>query len=377
MTVAKERGNHGLRWLDRYLGIPLLAVRGAFRRRRAFPDRVRRIGILKLTAIGDTVLLAGVVRDVAAAFPDAELVMFTGPINAAAARLLEGPRELVTVRTTSPPALARELRRHRLDLLVDFGPWSRLEAAATAHSGASFTVGFRTPGQFRHWCQDLSVDHSSEVHEIENYRRLVGAFGVVTASAPRLRPPGLLSPERLPRRPFIVFHPWPSGFRSELKEWPSDRWIDIAQKLARPGLSIVLTGGPADVARSHELAKRIPGPVVDTAGKVSIAEVLDLVSASECVISVNTGVMHLAALGGVPTVGLNGPSSDLRWGPIGERAVGVNSSFDDCGYLNLGGEYRGQRTDCMLGISVESVVAAVLDVTSRPSSLAPRMPSRG
>jgi ADP-heptose:LPS heptosyltransferase len=73
--------------------------------------------------------------------------------------------------------------------------------------------------------------------------------------------------------------------------------------------------------------------------------------------------MHLAAASGAPTVGLNGPTSARRWGPVGERALSVDSGFDGCGYLHFGWEYRGQREDCMVGITVDRVLDAVLGLT--------------
>jgi ADP-heptose:LPS heptosyltransferase len=69
--------------------------------------------------------------------------------------------------------------------------------------------------------------------------------------------------------------------------------------------------------------------------------------------------MHLAAAVGAPTIALNGPTSAARWGPIGPNVVCVDSELPGCGYLNLGFEYDGRRTDCMQGISVERVATAV------------------
>lgn len=374
----KERGNPRLRWLDRYLGVPLLAALGAVRRRHPRPDHIGRLGLLKMTAIGDTVLLSAVVADLAAAFPDAQLVMFVGRENAGVASLIDGVSEVVLLPTTRPAAVVREIRRHRLDVMLDFGPWSRLEAAYAALSRARFSAGFCTAGQHRHYCQDASVEHSDQTHELENYRRLVSVLAAPTAAMPRLRPAGLLPPQSIPPRPYAVLHPWPTGVRSYLKEWPVERWQKLAGRLSSAGMAVILSGGPADAARSSELARSFGmdvDPLIDMAGKLSLGEVLDLLAGSACVVSVNTGVMHMAAAAGAPTVGLNGPTSELRWGPIGEFAVSVNSSFGGCGYLNLGSEYEGQRQDCMLGISGDDVDRAVREVIDKAAlARAGRMP---
>jgi len=70
----KSRGSTRLRLADRYVGIPLLAILGLLRRRASqLPPAVLSIGVMKTTAIGDTVLLSGALHDLAAAHPQAQL----------------------------------------------------------------------------------------------------------------------------------------------------------------------------------------------------------------------------------------------------------------------------------------------------------------
>ena len=87
-----KRGARGLRFADRYFGIPLLAAAGALKRRRALPATISRIGVLNSTNMGDTVILSPVLRDIAAAYPDAEVLLFAGGANASLAPLLPAVR---------------------------------------------------------------------------------------------------------------------------------------------------------------------------------------------------------------------------------------------------------------------------------------------
>jgi heptosyltransferase III len=358
-----ERGNPRLRLLDRYVGIPVVAMGGLLRRRRTAPADPRRIGVLNSTTIGDTVLLSAVVRDLAAAFPNAEIVLFAGPSNVAVARLIEGV-SVREIRLTEPRSVIRAVRRERLDVILDFDQWPRIEAVYCLLSGARFRAGFRSAGQHRHYAYDAVVDHSPERHELDNYRALVTVLGVESRSAPAFAPPGRLQQSDLPPQPYAVFHMWPTGYRSELKEWPAERWRALAQHVGERGLHVAITGGPGDRAASEQFVASANGVrenLVNTAGAYHLDEVLDLICGSRCVVSVNTGVMHLAAAAGVPTIALNGPTSERRWGPVGPRAVSVNSEYPDCGFLHYGWEYEGHREDCMNGISLERVLVAVDD----------------
>ena len=363
--LSGERGNPALRALDRYLGIPIVAVSGALRRKRPRPDELRRIGVLNATSIGDTVLLSAVVRDIAAANPQAETILFASEAMAPVLRQLEGV-SVVPIRISSPRSAVRKIRAQRLDAVLDFDPWPRIEPVYCLLSGAAFAAGFRSPGQHRHYAYDTSVEWLDSVHALENHRRLADVLGVAASSRPELRAAGVVGD--LPPHPYAVFHLWPTGVHSDVKEWPADRWRALARALAERGYSIALSGAPGDVERTREFVAGTPdldGRLLDLAGKYDLRELLDLLRGSRCVVSVNTGVMHLAAAVGAPTVALNGPTSERRWGPVGERVVSVNSSLPDCGYLNFGWEYRGERTDCMLGISVDAVLEAVDRVASR------------
>src|SRR5205085_6461142 len=165
--------------------------------------------------------------------------------------------------------------------------------------------------------------------------------------------------------PFVVFHLWPGGYRSELKEWPAESWRELAARLVERGYSIVLTGAPADAERTERFVRSCNGSsgrVENAAGRYALSELVELLRRASCVVSVNTGIMHLAAASGAPTVALNGPTSETRWGPVGERARSVNADLPGCGYLNLGFEYDRGRTDCMRAISVDRVADAVFDL---------------
>ena len=373
-----RRTSSGLRTLDRWLGIPLIAPFAlAPKRREPDSSTVRRVGILKTAAIGDTLLLASMLGAIRKRYPLAEIVLVTGRDNAPAAELLrQAIDQHVVVSVRSPVSAILALRRLSLDVLIECGPWPRYDALLTVLSGARYRVGFRTKGQARHFGFDRVVDHSSNVHQLENLRRIAASIGATDFDAPHLRAPCVLDDPRLPPREFAVLHPWSGGYMGHVKEWPSDRWIELARRL-RDGseLEILVSGGPGDVARTESLvAKMIASGVSATsiAGRYTLAELADVLVASAVVVSVNTGIMHLAALVGARTVSLEGPVPIHRWGPVGPHTRSVVTQLPGSGYLDLGFEYAGQRLDCMDGVSVDAVMDAVNELCATARS--PRSP---
>ncbi len=355
--MASPRSNKTLKVLDRKLGIPLVAMLGLAKavcglfRKRVLSEEPRRIGLLKEAAVGDTVLLSGCIKDLQARYPQAHLILFCGESNFDFAKLYEHQAlSIVKLRMARPLECVRILRSFELDLLIDFGQWPRVNAVLAFFSKSRFTVGFRTPGQYRHFAYDRSVLHLSTVHETENFRNLIRSLGISPSHSPYL-PPSRADSKTLPK-PYMVFHLWPGGEKAYLKEWTTDAWKALYQEARRRSFSVVFTAGPEDVAKIRALFASEDVIV----SEASWGETLSILQNAAQVISVNTGIMHLAAIAGVPTLGLHGPTAIKRWGPIGEKAKAIASRHPKAQYLNLGFEYPDPEMDVMKDLSVSDVL---------------------
>jgi ADP-heptose:LPS heptosyltransferase len=329
------------------------------------PAEIRRIVILQTAAIGDTLLMSQGIRRLRKAFPNAQIVLALGPDNRAVADLLPRSDEVVLIDVLSPIAALQALRALKPDVLIDYGTWPRINAVLTALAGARFTAGFKTPKQDRHFAYDYSAEHSSQIHEVENQRALLGFLGATTDWDLSLEiPDSTTFNPPLPPQSFVVFHAWASGTRKRLKEWPREYWRELGVWIADKTLGIVLTGGPGDASDTDRLAELVRAhihnvPVISVAGSYSLAQTACLLRTAKAVVSVNTGIMHLAALLGAPTVGLSGPSDPARWGPYGPQAVSLLPSQGTYGYLKLGFEYPPGGKPCLQYLSPAQVTAAL------------------
>jgi ADP-heptose:LPS heptosyltransferase len=356
--LPPDRGNPLLKRLDRLIGIPALVLLGASRRlrgRRAVPEDWQTIGLLKTAAIGDVILLSGVIRDLRAAHPSARIVLFVTATNAGFARLLDGPDDVIVLPVRAVPRAVREVRAEHVDVFVDFGSWPRFDALVSVLSGAHCTIGRRTRAQHRHYAYDIVVDHASDRHELDNFRALVAPLGVHSTSDPTI--PAPTGPPPLPAD-YAVLHRWPGGANCAERSWPDDHWRALAEALTARSLDVVLTGGPGDVAATDDIVRDwdAEGSRAHAAAGGTPADCARWLSHSAGVVSVNTGVMHLAAALDVPTIGLSGPTSCRRWGPIGPRARCVPSPVIPGGYLDLGFERDDRYPDCMDAITVDAVL---------------------
>jgi heptosyltransferase-3 len=104
--------------------------------------------------------------------------------------------------------------------------------------------------------------------------------------------------------------------------------------------------------------------------------IVDVLKSAELVVSVNTGIMHLAAIVGAPTIALNGPTATHRWGPVGPRVAVVEPQGGGGGFLHFGFEFAGNPADTMERIRVpevaevaRSLVPSLFSQTEKVSSL--------
>lgn len=376
VKTAAERGRGLLRALDHWVGMPVLAILGLLRSKRPKPASFESIGICVFAAIGDALLASALIGDLKRAHPHLKITIFATSANADVFKLVGGWDELVLVPITKPLAAIRQMRPHPVDILLDSSQWSRIGALLSVFSSAQWTVGFRTQGQFRHFSYDFSVDHSPNIHELDNFRALLMPLGVKTGSMPQIDLQELESLSCLKiKQPYLVFHPWASGNHFELREWPMQHWVELANKALKAGYGLVFTGGPGDATRAADLIEEIKrshqgviedGLLISLAGKADLASTAAYLQNAAAVVSVNTGTMHLAAILGAPLIALHGPTNPDRWGPsypgrsteVGPIVLGPGRDQGGA-YLNLGFEYPKNPKYLMSRISSQEVVEAL------------------
>jgi ADP-heptose:LPS heptosyltransferase len=363
----------------------------AWLRAAARPAAVRRVLLLRLERIGDLLMVLDAIRDARAAWPDAEIDLAVGSWNLPLARLIPGlsrleiadapwlARDGSGASVRSLIAQARAWRARRYDVVVNFEPDIRSNFLAWL-TGAPRRVGYWTGGGGR-----LLTDarpYAPATHVSVNARHLIAhaAGQSPPASAERqashLTPPpeAATAAEHVLRGrhgPFVGVHA--SGGR-ESKQWHLDRFAGVARRLAESRrATIVLTGSAADRPLVDAVRRELTGlPVVDAAGTLDLPSLAALLARLDLFITGDTGPMHLAAAVGAPIVALFGPSNPLRYGPLGahQRILRIDLPCSPCGQVRLPPERcRGHVPDCLDGLSVETVVAAAVDLLDRTAPL--------
>jgi heptosyltransferase-2 len=155
---------------------------------------------------------------------------------------------------------------------------------------------------------------------------------------------------------------------SSFRSWTVFRFLALAERLrARcPVLSIILTGCGKERRLAEEFATGYSGTAVIACDLGPLERTAALLRRCDLLVSNDTGVMHLGAAMGTPTVGLFGPNTPRHWQPTGPRATYVYATKEICSPCI--DNYHGaapskcvnqQQGRCMLDIEVDAVLDAI------------------
>ncbi|MDP2863566.1 MAG: glycosyltransferase family 9 protein [Desulfobacterales bacterium] len=155
----------------------------------------------------------------------------------------------------------------------------------------------------------------------------------------------------------ILIHP---GSGSARKNWNSSNFIKTFKKIKSLGMNPEIILGPAEHNLSEIFVRRLPA-----GSKIHIlTDLLDLMTMlkqSGGFIGNDSGISHLAAFTGIPTVVIFGPSSPKRWKPFG-RSVEVLRPETDCSPCFETGKSDCKEMKCLDGITPEMVINAFLKI---------------
>jgi heptosyltransferase I len=149
------------------------------------------------------------------------------------------------------------------------------------------------------------------------------------------------------------------------------RWVALAEDLAIDRYDVVFTAAVDQRELNNSVINAVNPALrsrMRNAAGLSLRETLRLLARADLVVSVDTGVMHMAAALGVSLVALHGPSSPRRWGPIGEKAIVVEARTSGCGFLSLGFEKARGSPRCMNAISYRTVKSVCDALLGKPNS---------
>lgn len=353
----------------------------------AATESFERILLIRRKALGDALVSLPAVAAVAQAWPAAQVDLVVDRPLAALFRDLAWNVNVVSYPDAAEGPWLPWLRARRYQLVIDWLGSPRT-AVWCALSGARLRVGYDLPG--RRWAYNLRVPRNRD-RELA-LRGFAGEAFLDPLRALGLQPepwrpvalqaaaPGAATPENPafaswleewvggggPRAVLVMSATWSA------KAWPARHVVGLHRDLAAAGIRAVLAPGPGDEALLAAVAGGLPSEAV--APRTSLPEMARMLRAADLFIGTDNGLRHLAALLGVPTVTVFGPTDPAGWNPPGPRHVSVRTG-EACSPCDLTAcPVAGHP--CLENLEPATVAAAALALLRAGSPGAPRANGR-
>jgi len=378
--------------IDRSLGIPLawamnLGARflGFLLRRdhSADPARVRTIVVAKILGMGSIVHSGPMLAGLRERFPQARILFLTAGSNRALVERLPMVDGGIYIDDRSVPGLLAStlkamalLIRSRVDLYFDLEVYSASASILALCSLARNRYGlYRHSARFKKGIYTHLIYFNTRNAVARIYLQLLHSAGGTGDFTGTLVPIEVLPEEKarvaaklaawgLPAgSPYVLVNPNASDLLVE-RRWPAERFCEVLEAMARPGLHWVLVGTGEERAYVEALRERLTpecrDAVLNTAGRLGLHEFIALVQGAAVVLTNDTGPMHLAGALGKPTVCLFGPGSPEHYGIHGDQVEVVRCpvACSPCIYETDAPPCAGNNV-CMQLIRPERVVASL------------------
>jgi len=273
-----------------------------------------RILFVGWTRIGDAVMSTVALRHLIETRPDARITLIAGTLAEQVLRHTPNVERIIVYRKRSWNrhwlGLLRRTLFTRWDLVVDLR-----DSAVGWLAPSRRTLRFRKGG-------DLRV------------RELATLLGLSDPPWPRI----WLSPAEEARAATLVPTGGPviavavSAGRHE-KQWPADRFAAVIRALSAadgplPGARVLLVGGPGEGDLAAPLHAAFGPGVIDPAGREALLTQAACIARCALFLGNDSGLSHVAAALGVPTLAVFGPTDPRQYAPFGPNSAFVGGTTD-------------------------------------------------
>jgi len=305
------------------------------RRARRLAGRVERIAVFRALMLGDLLCAVPALRALRAGFPRAQITLVGLPWARTLVQRLgvyvDGfidfpgwpglPETRCDVRAL--PDFLAQVQARRFDLALQMHGSGAIVNPLVACFGARQSAGFFA-GTRAAWRPEddaaFFVEWPEHGHEIDRLLALTDALGAPRRGRQLEFP--LLDDDRSALRalwpaiddgPYVCVH---AGAQLASRRWPLARFAAVADAIAQAGRRVVLTGGEPERALVNALAACMRHEPVNLVGRTNLWTLGALIEGAERVVCNDTGVSHIAAALGRPSVVVSCGADVARWAPL-------------------------------------------------------------
>lgn len=331
---------------------------------------VKRVLVVRLRSIGDTVLSTPALIALRRFLPDAQIDVLLEDWVAPVLEGFEAVNNVLTVSKTEKSRLktAWQIRRNKYDVAINFHGGTTATFFVRA-SGAKHRIGYESyqyKSLYTHRLSSSSDFWQQKItHSAEQQLALLGFVGIPVEDKLKSRLSITKEGERSIEKKLSSFILYPSSFAlihpvaaTETKQWATEKFAQTAEFLAGKGLKIaaVATKKEREVLENLKKLSRAPIEIFD---ELTLAEITALASKAKIFVGNDSGIAHIAAAVETPSVVIFGSSNINHWRPWTNAPNEIVYSEKDCDHWT-GGIHKGlENPKCIFCVEIEQVNSAV------------------
>ena len=289
------------------------------------PEQIKRILIIRLAPLGETVLTTPVIRALRQHFTDAYIAYMVAPSREDLVSANPHLNEVITYQS-SVPKLVYQFMQRKFDMAVVLQPTFRL-VLLTFLARIPFRIGFETNSGGKRLLH-ASVQNNTAQHETQRYLDVVRSIGIEVADdEPSVFVDkvgkdwctNFLESRNLnDGRPIIGLNP---GAGTSYRRWSTDNFAITANMLHDAyDAHIIVTTGPDEGELAQQVNKQMMhSPII--VKDITPMQLAALLQRCNLYISNDTGPMHLSTAVKTPTIALFGGSNPTQWGPKWDKHI--------------------------------------------------------
>ncbi|MVN23187.1 glycosyltransferase family 9 protein [Mucilaginibacter arboris] len=293
---------------------------------------IQKIVIFRALQLGDMLCSVPAFRALRTAYPDAHITLVGLPW---AESLIDRFPEYFNAFIAFPgyPGLPeqevnpekiisflQEMQHEKFDLALQMQGNGSIVNPMVELFGAFYTAGFYREEDFRP--SSLYLKYPEGIHEIHRHLLLMNHLGIPSVGQELEFPLNSydydafdqLNLQIIPQK-YICIHP---GSRSVARQWPPAYFAALADYCQEQGFDVVITGTKDEEHLAAEVMQNMKHEAYNMAGKTTLGALAVMIKNSYALIANCTGVSHIAAAYGTPSIIISLHGEPERWSPLNQ-----------------------------------------------------------
>ena len=314
----------------------------------------KKILIIKLRYIGDTLSIVPVIENLKFNAPDAtvdvmvqkgteDVIRYHPDINKVIIYDRNEARQGIFSTLTYYRKLVSKMRSVKYDYILDFTLGDRA-AVVSFLSGAPERITYREASTLSHILMTHIVEADPfKSHIVDHQLKALEYFGITTfnRSMSIHEPPeveakvsGLLKDSGIEKDSWcIAIHP---GARGKLRQWRSERFAQIIDRIKNKyNASILLIGGPDERTVLDDVERAVTTQLSLRSTDLTLLEMASLLKKCRLFIGNDSAPGHIAAAAGCSTLSVFGPTFPHMWSPLAQKGEVIFKDVPCCGCKQL------------------------------------------